>query len=178
LALLEIGKIKLMKNQEKKYQVKSFNTIKKILKKKGAKKSSKVVTTHYYSLHKGNDVVKLVKFDDKNEIHILKENQGKFKLVDNIPMKSVKAGLKWLKDKGYTIVNVVKMANTDYEYKNGIVGLYIIDDWLYSVILDYPEGKHEAMEKEFLLENTIVIKAPYNKHLEKMGKLHSIRLRK
>ncbi len=123
-----------MKYQEKKYRVESFTKILKFLKEKGAKKGEEIVTIHYYAPQKTNDVVKLVKFSDKNEIHVLKESNGKFSLTENIPIKNTETGLQWLKDKGYKAVNIVKMANTDYEYKGGIVGFYLIDDFLTSII--------------------------------------------
>jgi len=165
-----------MKYQEKKYQVESFDEIKKMLDKLGIEKSREAVAKHYYAQHEGNDVTKLVEYRDKIEIHVLKEKDGKFNLVESIPMESVEAGLKWLKDKGYKVVDLVKMANEDYEHKGGQVRLYTIDDWLKSVILDYPEGKHEAIAKEFGLDKAGVIKMPYNKQLEKAGKLRTMRL--
>jgi len=165
-----------MKHQEKKYQVKSFDQVKKVLDRLGIKKSGGAVTNHYYGQHEGNDVTKLVEYKDKNAIHLLKEKDGKFDLVESIPVESVKVGLKWLKDKDYKVVNLVKMANVDYEYKGGQVRLYTIDDWLKSVILDYPEGEHEAIAKEFELDKVEVIKIPYNKQLEEMGKLRSKQL--
>lgn len=166
-----------MKYQEKKYLVDSFSKIRKILNQSDAKKDSKVITTHYYAQKEGNDVVKLIKFTDRNEIHILKESQGKFTLQENLPVESTDTGLRWLKDRGYNVINLVKMANTDYEYKNGTVGLYIIDDFLHSVILDYPAGHHEAIEKEFGLETARVINVPYNKLLEQMDHLRSMKLK-
>jgi len=165
-----------MKYQEKKYQVESFEQIRKVLDKLGVKKSKEAVTNHYYGQHEGNDVTKLVEYKDKNAIHILKEKDGKFDFVESIPVESVKAGLKWLKDKSYKVVNLVKMANEDYEYKGGQVRLYTIDDWLRSVILDYPEGEHEAIAKEFGLDKAEVIEIPYNKQLEEAGKLRTMRL--
>jgi len=165
-----------MKYQEKKYQVESFDEIKKILGKLEIKKSGGAVTNHYYGQHEGNDVTKLVEYKDKNEIHVLKEKDGKFDLVESLSMESVEAGLKWLKNKGYKVVNLVKMANEDYEYKGGQVRLYTIDDWLLSVILDYPEGEHEAIGREFGLGGTDRIKIPYNKQLEEAGKLRIMRL--
>ena len=92
-------------------------------------------------------------------------------------MKSTEKGLRWLKDKGYKMVDIVKMAYTDYEYKDGIVGLYMINDFLYSIILDFPEGQHERFEKEFGLSPNNVISLPYNKYLEKIGKLESMKLK-
>ena len=69
------------------------------------------------------------------------------------------------------------MANCDYEYKNGNVGLYIIDDFLYSVILDFPEGQHKVVEKELGLNAAELINIPYNKLLEKIGCLRSMNLK-
>jgi len=166
-----------MKHQEKKYLVDSFSRIQKILNETGAKRRPRVVTIHYYAQQEGNDVVKLVRYNDRNEIHILEESQGRFSLKENIPVESTDAGLQWLKDRGAGVVNLVKMANTDYEYKNGIVGLYIIDDFLYSIILDFPEGQHETIEKEFGLHTAKVISVPYNKLLKQMGRLRPMNLK-
>ena len=68
------------------------------------------------------------------------------------------------------------MAYTDYDCKGGIVGLYLINDFLYSVILDFPDGMHEIMEKEFGLDKSKVINIPYNKLLEKMDRLSTVPL--
>lgn len=167
-----------MKNQEKKYKVESFEEILRLLTKKGAKKGEEKTSLHYYAEHEGNDVIKLVSKPNKNEIHILEETNGKFDLVDSIPVDSVEAGLTWLKNRGYKKVGKVKMVNINYEYNNGEVGLYIINDWLYSVILDYPAGEHEVVEKEFNLESAEQIDVPYNKYLEQKGKLQKISLGK
>ena len=165
-----------MKYQEKKYLVESFSLILELLNKKRAIKGEEVINTHYYTFQKSNDVVKLVEFADKNEIHILKESQGKYTLTENIPVSNLGEGLKWLKNKGYKSVSVVKMAYTDYDYKGGIVGLYLINDFLYSVILDFPDGMHEIMEKEFGLDKSKVINIPYNKLPEKMDRLSTVPL--
>lgn len=167
-----------MKHQEKKYRVDSFASIQNILDKNNAKKGQEVITMHYYAQKEGNDVVKLVKYvNNRNEIHILEASQGRFSLKEKIPVPSTDAGLQWLKDKSCKTVNIVKIANTDYEYKNGVVGLYIIDDFLYSIILDFPEGQHEAIEKELGLNIAEVISIPYNKLLEKIGRLRSVDLK-
>lgn len=165
-----------MKHQEKKYRVDSFTKIQKILGEVGAKKGKEAVTTHYYVSQESNDVVKLVNYTDSSEIHILEESQGRFSLKENTPVENTNAGLKWLKDKGYQTANVVKVVNTDYDYKNGLVGLYLIDDFLHSVILDFPQGQHEAIEKELGLDTAEVISLPYNKFLEQIGRLQSMKL--
>ncbi|MEX0616274.1 MAG: hypothetical protein WD231_00510 [Candidatus Woykebacteria bacterium] len=166
-----------MKYQEKKYRVDSFTKIWRILEEAGAKKKSKVLSTHYYAQQEGNNIIKLVQYENKNEIHLLQESQGKYSLKEKIPVETTDAGLKRLKDEGYKAVEVVKMVNTDYEYKGGIVGLYLINNFLHSVILDFPEGHHETLEKEFGLETAEVISVPYNKYLEQIGKLQSIKLK-
>lgn len=163
-----------MKHQEKKYRVDSFAKVQKILDESGAKGKETIVTTHYYARKEGNDVVKLVEYSDRNEIHILEESNGKFSLKEKIPVENTDAGLQWLKDKGYGTVDLVKMEYTDYEYKGGIVGLYVINDFLYSVILDFPSEQHEEMEKEFGLKAADVVSLPYNKFLEQIGQLKSM----
>jgi len=68
------------------------------------------------------------------------------------------------------------MEYTEYAYKNGTVGLYVINDFLHSVVLYYPPDKHAAIEKEFGLEHAKVIAVPYNKLLDQMGRLQSMKL--
>ncbi|NCO12556.1 MAG: hypothetical protein COZ34_02735 [Candidatus Pacebacteria bacterium CG_4_10_14_3_um_filter_34_15] len=165
-----------MKYQEKKYQVESFDKIIKILDKLGISVSSEKVTNHYYGQHEGNDVVKLVSYSNKNEIHILEESHGKFSSMESIPVENIEAGLKWLKNKGYQVVDLIKMSNFDYDYKGGQIRLYLIDDWLHSIILDYPEGQHEVIENELGLRPEDKISIPYNKQLELLGKLRSMKL--
>ncbi len=160
-----------MKHQEKKFLVTSFDDVKKRLNQAGAKSLKTANSTHYYAQVDGNDVVKLVDQDGQCEIHLLKESDGKFTLADRIPMSDVSAGLRWLRDKGYESCTTVKITHTDYEYNVGLIGLYIINDLLYSVILDFPGNKHLAMEKQFGLEEAEQITIPYNKILENMGKI-------
>ncbi|MEK7598013.1 MAG: hypothetical protein AAB441_05205 [Patescibacteria group bacterium] len=166
-----------MKHQEKKYRVDSFDLALNILNKNQAKKEKEVVNVHYYAQKIGNDVVKLVKYLDRNEIHILDEVDGKYILKQKIPMENTEAGLQWLKEKDYKAVDIVKMAYTDYEYKGSIVGLYTINDFLYSIILDYPEGEHDDKEKEFGLNPSDVISMPYNKYLKSIGKNNFMKLK-
>jgi hypothetical protein len=116
----------------------------------------------------------LVVFADRSEIHTLTETQGKYTLTQKISVTNIGSGIQWLKDRGYKKVDVVKMAYTDYEYKGGLIGLYIINDSFYSIILDFPNGQHEDMEKEFGLSPDDVITMPYNKYLEKIDKSKSI----
>lgn len=162
--------------QEKKYRVTSFTAIQKLLEKKGAKKNQQIVSVHYYGQHEGNDVEKIVEYADRCEIHVLKENGGNFTLTEHTPIASKEAGLAWLRSKGYAAANIVKMAYTEYEYKNGTIGLYLIDDCLRSVILYYSPDLYEDIEKEFGLQTTEVMTVPYNKYLEQLGRIRSIKL--
>lgn len=162
-----------MKLQEKKYRVESFTEILKLLKEKGAKKGQRIVSTHYYGQHKNNDVEKFVEYVDRFEIHILKETDGKFTMMEHRQISDKHSGFAWLKTRGFTTANIVKMDYEEYVYKDGKVGLYIIDDFLHSIILYYPSDKHKEMEKEFGLSDIEVIALPYNKYLEKMNRLRS-----
>ncbi len=162
--------------QEKKYRVDSFTKVENILHTAGAKKLKVTTSKHYYARQNGNDVVKLVSYKDKSEVHILEESQGRFILKENIPVENIDTGLQWLKDKGYQMVDLVGMVYTDYAYKDGIVGLYVINNFLYSVILDFPEQQSQEIEKELGLTSTKVISVPYNKYLQQIDQLHSMKL--
>ncbi|MBI5018668.1 hypothetical protein HZB58_00120 [Candidatus Gottesmanbacteria bacterium] len=165
-----------MKLQEKKYRVDSFSTVLNLLNQKGAKKIKDIVSTHYYGVHQGNDVEKLVEYPDRWEIHVFKETGGKFVNGEQVLVANKAAGLAWLKAKGYEKVNIIKMNYSEYGYKNGVIGLYIINDFLNSIILTYLPNQHKSMEKEFYLENTEIISKPYNKYLEKLNRVESVPL--
>ncbi len=157
--------IYVMRHQEKKYRVESFEDVMKILHERGAKKVSESVTHHFYGVQDTDDVTKLVVYEDRSEIHILIEDNGKFTLQERIAVDSQEEGMKWLNSNGFTKTQEVKMQNIDYEYDDGVVGLYIINDSLHSVILDFPAEQHDQMEQLFGLESAEVITQPYNKYL-------------
>jgi hypothetical protein len=161
---------------EKKYQVDSFDPILKIIKAKKLKKIRNVTSVHYYGKHEGNDVEKFIEYPDSVKVHIWKEIDGKFTPVDDFPLKDKAEGIAWLKKRGFKEANIVKMDYTEYRYQNGNIGLYTIDDFHKSVILSLPEGKHEDTEKEFGLQDSVIITIPYNKLLERLGKLRTIKL--
>ncbi len=165
-----------MNHMEKKYRVDSFDTILQKLKAFGSTPEKESKSEHYYTHQPNNDVVKLVVHTGKAEIHKLKEHDGKFTLTDTIPLTNTKAGMSWLKQHGYTTLDVVKMSHVDYPYKGGIVGVYTINDFLRSVILDNLAGQHEAIEAELGLQAAERIDVPYNKYLESIGKLRQIDL--
>ena len=151
--------------QEKKYKVDSFSHVTGILRSEHAKKVSTSKTTHYYAQLEGKDVVKIVESDEKCEIHRLEENDGKFDLVERIPVDGVKAGFKWMRQEGYGKVDVLTMESTSYEYGSGFVRLYTVNGEVLSIILDFPPGKHEEVEEVLGLQNAEVIALPYNKYL-------------
>jgi len=157
-----------MKHEEKKYEVKDFADILQKLKSLGIKEDRHATATHYYAKQSGNDVIKLVHGANKDEIHLLKESAGKFQLTGSIPVENVKDGLKWLKDKGYDDIQEIKMEHSDYPFEGGIVGLYLVNDTLHAVILDYPPDQHEAIEKKLDLESSQVIDEPFNKYIERI----------
>ncbi|OGK15674.1 hypothetical protein A2862_02870 [Candidatus Roizmanbacteria bacterium RIFCSPHIGHO2_01_FULL_38_41] len=165
-----------MDKQEKKYKVDSFDEIKRKLKVFHAPKVKEAVSVHYYGQRNDNNVEKFVEHADRIEIHILEESAGKFILKENKEIASKDEGFSWLKKQGYSTAQIVKMEHEDYSYQDGMVGLYTIDDFHYSVILYYPPDRHAAMEKEFGLENAEVITIPYNKMLAEMGKLRLLKL--
>jgi hypothetical protein len=161
-------------HQEKKFQVQSFSEIKQLLSRSGAQPQRASTSIHYYAPLQTPGVVKLVVHGDKAAIHILDEQNGKFTLSQNIAVKDKAAGLQWLGAQGFTKVFVVTMAHTDYEYKDGIVGLYFINNDLKSVILDFPPGQHNAIAAELGLANAQIIAQPYNVYLQQQGKLEPV----
>lgn len=164
----------LPKHQEKKYRVDSFTPILARLSELNSKKLGESSSTHYYAPQPTNDVVKIVEHADRCEVHVLEEDNGKFTLTQKIPLTGLKGGLKWLRRNEYHKVGVVRMRHTDYEYGDGVIGLYAINDFLHSVILDLPAGEHDAVAKELGVEGADVIKMPYNKYLEQMGRLELV----
>lgn len=165
-----------MKNQEKKYEVDSFNTILDQIKVMGLTKIKDVASEHYYGKKEGNDVEKFVVYSDRVEVHVWKNIDGRFIPTEDYQIESKEKGLLWLKQRGFTQVNIVTMNYTEYQYQDGSIGLYTIDDFHHSAILNLPAGEHQNAEKVFNLENSKIITVPYNKLLQSMGKLRTIKL--
>lgn len=166
-----------MQHQEKKFRVSSFEGIKNLLQDSNSTPTQTSTSTHYYAQLTGPGVTKLVIYGDTDAaIHILDEADGKFTLREDIPVNDKQAGMQWLKDHNFNLVSKVQMTHADYPYKSGIVGLYTINDLLLSVILDYPPGQHEDIERELGLEGCEVIAAPYNVYLQQLGLLQPKKL--
>lgn len=164
------------KPQEKKYQVDSFDTILRLIKEINLKKIKEVTSLHYYGKKDSNDVEKFVVYPDRVEVHVFKNVDGNFVSVEDFKIDSEQKGFEWLKSRGFTEANLIKMDYVEYGYKDGTVGLYTIDDFYKSVILYFSPKDHLEVEKLFGLENSEVITIPYNKLMEKMGKLRTIKL--
>jgi hypothetical protein len=166
-----------MQPQEKKYRVKSLAPILAIIRQKNLPHVKRVISTHYYGEHRGNDVEKFVEYPDRVEVHVLKESDGTYTLVDHFPLASKEEGFAWLNKRGYTTANIVTMEYDEYEYEDGTIGTYLIDGILPSVILYYPAGKHESIAAIFNLADAPRIDSPYNKYLATLGKLRSVPIR-
>lgn len=141
-----------------------------------ASRKKYLVDSFAYAQQDGNDVTKLVEYVDRYEIHILKESHGTYTLMEKLPVETKEAGFAWIKNHGYTDVHVVKMVYTDYPYNGGIVGLYMINDHLFSIILDFPKNQLDQMASLFGLNQAQVISIPYNKHLVHIGRTQSLLL--
>jgi hypothetical protein len=165
-----------VKLQEKKYRVENFAAVEDRLAILNAEKVGESSSTHYYAPQPDNDVVKIVEHSDHCEIHKLSEANGKFTLTDRISLKDLNEGLGWLRDNDYDEAAVVSMSHTDFAYRGGIVGLYVINDFLRSVILDFPSGQHDAVAQELAIGGAEVIEVPYNKYLEQMGRLELMKV--
>lgn len=153
------------KHTERKYKVDSFDEIVQKLSELDVTQLPTSESHHYYAKQDSLDVVKLVVSLDQSEIHVLKEEDGAFTLTDRIPVKDKDAGITWLKDHGFNDITHIKMVHSDHAYDGGIVGLYVINDKLKSVILDYPLEKQAGMARLFGLEKAEVIEQPYNLYL-------------
>jgi hypothetical protein len=162
--------------QEKKYIVESFSAVTKALDVFGAQRGHESTSTHYYAQVSGNNVVKLVESPTKCEIHELSESGGRFELTKRIPVPNVKTGLEWLGSHGFHKVSVVRMRHFDWKLGDGIVGLYVINDALHSVILEYSAGRHEGVARELGLDGAETIEQPYNKYLQARGELEPVRI--
>jgi hypothetical protein len=160
-----------MKHMEKKYRIEGFDEIEARLTELGAPIVGQSSSTHYYAPLTSNDVVKLVEHDGSCELHRLKEDGGKFTMTERRTFGSRHEGLLWLQSQGYEQVAIISMQHTDYGYGDGVIGLYIINDVLKSVILDLPPGAHEEASQTLGLDEAEVIAVPYNRYLEQAGQL-------
>lgn len=165
-----------MTRQEKKYRADSFDYALHFFAERSVPQIQTSTTYHFYGQQGGNNVTKLVQYADKQEIHILEESGGIFSLVETIPVDTVNDGLEWLRSHGYEHVDEVKMQSWSFEYRGGLVRLYLIDDWLHSIILSHEYGQIQTVEKELGLKAEDVIVEPYNKYLATAGRLKSRKL--
>jgi len=156
----------MVKHQEKKYAVHSFDEILKELNQVQAVRLPRSITHHYYAQLESNDVLKLVVSDSKSVIRKLEESNGRFTLVEDIPMTSKQAGIDWLQSHGYCNLQEVIMDCESYEYQNGMISLYKINNIL-SVITDFPAEQQDNIRNEFHLVDCEVINVPYNKYLQR-----------
>jgi hypothetical protein len=163
-----------MATQELKFRVDSFASVERKLGELGAERVKHSESSHYYVPLPGNGVLKLVVKPGRAELHELSERQGKFELVKNVPMHTLRNGLKSLKKRGFDRVGLVHMAHTDYRLRDGIVGLYIINGHLKSVILDFPSGEHDQVRRILGMDGSELIEIPYNKYLQQRGQLELV----
>jgi len=165
-----------MIQQEKKYRVDSLDLALHFFSEKNIAPSQMSTTNHFYGQQSGNNVTKLVQYSDKYEIHILEEADGVFSLVEKISVDSVDDGLNWLRSQGFEFIDEIKMWSQTFEYKGGLVRLYLIDDWLHSIILSHPHDQLKDIEKELKLKPEEVIEKPYNKFLTSLGMIKTRKL--
>ena len=81
------------------------------------------------------------------------------------------SGMNWMKARGFTKFDIIKMELEEYSFKGGSIGLYKINKMLSAVILDFPTELHEQIEKQLSLEKSEVITVPFNVYLKRKGKL-------
>ena len=132
-----------------------------------------VFSNHYYAKLKTNDVVKLVDYGNRYEIHVLKEVNGQFRLTERINCLSKDKGLERLNEMGHSVFSIIRMNYTDYTFRDGVIGFYDIDGTFKSIILNYPPGEHDAIANLLDLSEQNVLRTPYNVYLAKNGKLRT-----
>lgn len=165
-----------MKYLETKYRVKDFGAIEQRLKDLGAQPIKMSETTHFYAQRPDLNVTKLVDYGNRWQIHELAEANGTFALTRKIDMPSRQAGLDWLRNQGYHKVQVVTMADRGFEVPDGEIGLYLINDWLTSVIVDVPAEYQDAWAQKLELHAQDIITTPYNVLLESLGRANFMQL--
>lgn len=158
-----------MTKQEKKYQVNSLIEFSDKLINNGASRGKTRTSTHYYGQQESSDVKKLVVYDDRLEIHILKSIRGKFELIKTVPVANKQAGLTWLKERGFNKLDLIEMKYTNYSYKDSVVGLYNVNGIIDSIIVECESKLHASIEKDLGLEGCKVLTSPYNKQLTDIG---------
>ncbi len=155
-----------MQHQETKYLVDSFLPFIDFFAAHNINPQEPKTTHHYYGRQPGPGVTKLVDYGDHQEIHILSEKDGQFKLSSALPIASVELGLEWLRQHGFTSIDHIQMTATDYAYKQGRVRLYLLNNEVHSIILDYPVGQELEVAVELGLTEQQLLRVPYNVYLQ------------
>lgn len=156
---------------EMKFKVDGFANVVGAIKQAGGKPTGTHSSRHYYANQPGNSVLKLVVSGGESAIHHLQEHDGTYRMVEQIPVSGAAAGLKWLADNGTSMIEEVQMTHTDFELDGGVVGLYLINDELNSVILDFPPQRHDEVAAWLGLAGAERITIPYNAYLRHAGRL-------
>lgn len=152
---------------EQKYHVDNMDDIESCLHDLGADFDGEHTSTHYYA--PTNEGVKKV-VQRKSGFYFVEMSQknGRFEVFSQHKLPSLVSGYQTLKTQGFKEVDVVEMKHRDYRLRNGIVGLYVINGNLPSIIIDFPDGSHEKVEHELGLKLSMRINDPFSRILRQM----------
>lgn len=159
---------------EQKYECDSFTKILTFLDSVHAQKLRHETSTHYYGVHDGTNVDKVVVHHDRIAIHRLSESNGRYTLTENCPVTSLSEGLSWLSSLGYTSISIVDMDYTEFAYRDGTISLYSLEGKYPSIILTYPKESLAQMETVAHLSRNKKISVPYPIWLRQKGVLRTM----
>ena len=123
-------------HSEQKYRVDSFDNILPCLRNLAVTSPIEGTSYHHYTRRPGNDVLKLVVTGGAASIHRLGEHEGRFQLEEAWPVADRTTGFGWFREQGFAELDGVEMSHSKYRHGDGIVGVYVIDGWLRSVMVD------------------------------------------
>lgn len=137
---------------EELYLVDDFAPVEDRLQALGAADLGEHVSLHYCA-HVESGSLKVVKRETGWDITEMAEEDGQFEVVSQKSIGNKDEGFAVLRERGFNEVEVVEMNYHEYDLKGGIVGLYVLNKLIKSVVIDYPEGEHVEIKKELLLDD-------------------------
>lgn len=161
MPLFDILNLNMVK-VEKKFLVESLDSVLDKLQQLGAKASPGVSSHHTYADTEGPEIVKMVESGGNIWVHEMADRGGTFELVKTTPVDSKEAGLELLNLLKPTNIQTLKIDYINYYLENATIGLYTLNDSIYSVIIYSDPNYHDKLAKKLGLNNVETIEVPFN----------------
>lgn len=149
------------RNTELIFETDDLDSFRRKLEALGATDLGEGTSRHYYA-DVGKGTLKVVERDTGWEITEMTGEDGRFVVSSKQSLVDKQRGFSILRSKGHTKVEFVEMKFHDYEYDGGVIGLYVINEVLSAIVIDYPPESLDGIVGELKLNKLKQIKESFN----------------